>query len=53
MGHRPAISRDTIIEENSISDAPVGIALDAGFEGVIIRRNRFERVRQDLQRTQG
>jgi hypothetical protein len=50
VGHRPAISRDTLIEENSISDAPVGIDLEAGFEGVVVRHNHFERVGQEIRR---
>jgi hypothetical protein len=52
VGHRPAISRDTVIEENSISDAKVGIDLEAGFDGVVVRHNRFERVVQEIRRRQ-
>ena len=52
MSHRPPVSRDTIIEQNSVSDAPVGIELEAVFEGVVVRRNRFERVSQEVLRRQ-
>lgn len=48
---RPPIGRDTIIEDNSVSDSPIGIELGPGFEGTILRGNRFERVALPVKAT--
>jgi nitrous oxidase accessory protein NosD len=38
----------TLIEGNTISDSPVGIDIDPGFEGVALRNNHFIRVKQEI-----
>jgi hypothetical protein len=38
----------TLIEGNTISDSPVGIDIEPGFEGVVLRNNRFIRVTQEI-----
>jgi hypothetical protein len=48
---RPPIGRDTIIEDNRVSDSPIGIDLGPGFEGTILRGNRFERVALPVKAT--
>jgi hypothetical protein len=43
----------TVIEDNSVTDAPVGIDIAAGFEGVLLRNNRFLRVEREIRRAAG
>ena len=40
----------TLIEGNTVSDSPTGVEVDQGFEGVLLRGNRFTRVRQEINR---
>lgn len=41
---RPPVGLDNVIEENSVNDSPVGIEVEPGYEGTLLRKNRFERV---------
>ncbi|MBS1853201.1 MAG: hypothetical protein JST79_20055 [Acidobacteria bacterium] len=40
----------TVIEDNSVTDSPIGIDLEPGFDGVVLRGNRFTRVAQEIRR---
>lgn len=44
LKNRPPVGLDNVIEENSVSDSPVGIEVEPGYEGTLLRNNRFERV---------
>lgn len=44
------IGRDAVIEANAVSDSPVGIDVEAGFHGTVIRNNEFVRVAQHVRR---
>jgi hypothetical protein len=46
---RPPVGLDNVIEENSVSDAPVGIEVEPGYEGTLLRNNRFERVDEPVR----
>ncbi len=48
----PALRRDTIIEDNSVIDSPIGIELDAGYEDTLVRNNHFVRVGQPILKRQ-
>jgi len=39
----------TLIEGNSVSDSPVGIEIQPGFEGVLVRKNEFMRVKLETR----
>jgi hypothetical protein len=52
MGRRPPLGRETIIEGNTISDTPIGIHVETGFEGTLLRNNRFVRVKEPVRMAQ-
>ena len=52
IGHRPPVGRDTIIEENTISDSPVGLDLAPGFADTLVRNNQFQNVGQHIRSRQ-
>jgi hypothetical protein len=39
----------TLIEGNSVSGSPVGIEIQPGFEGVLVRKNEFVRVKLETR----
>jgi hypothetical protein len=43
-------SMATLIEGNIVSDSRIGVEIDQGFDGVLLRDNRFLRVRQEIHR---
>jgi hypothetical protein len=44
LKNRPPVGLDNVIEGNIVSDAPVGIEVEPGYEGTLVRNNQFERV---------
>ena len=52
IGQRPPVGRDTIIEENSVCDSPVGVDLEPGFAHTLVRNNQFQGVRQHVRARQ-
>jgi hypothetical protein len=44
LGKRPPVGLDNLIEGNSVSDVPVGVIVEPGYEGTLVRKNTFVRV---------
>jgi hypothetical protein len=47
--HKPW-SLATLIEGNTVSESSVGIEIEPGFEGVLVRDNKFIRVKEQIRR---
>ncbi len=44
LKNRPPVGLDNVIEGNIVSDAPVGIEVEPGYEDTLVCNNQFERV---------
>jgi parallel beta-helix repeat protein len=44
LKNRPPVGLDNVIEGNIMSNAPVGIEVEPGYDGTLVRNNQFERV---------
>jgi hypothetical protein len=49
MKGRLPVGLDNVIEGNSVADAPVGIEVEPGYEGTLVRNNQFERVNEQIR----
>jgi hypothetical protein len=50
LGKRPPVGLDNLIESNTVSDVPVGVVVEPGYEGTLVRENKFVRVRVEEEK---